>query len=589
MYGTSQNPYQSKLLANQFIGKPIDNHMYLPMIRNKYRDLEDEKQRLVNETLNFVQNKSKRVQASRQPFNNYPLYNQDINNFLNHYPHSLMHYRPIRYFFQRPFQLDENFHFPHQKEAILRNRAEYNTGIDIKNNVKPKYAKPLRYRDLVNEAEELELPMAKVISAGEVNSKIQELSKVKEQLFKLDPKRKKEIRQKNKRHWQLLYKLNKVLVFWHKILDEFKIGSKRYKGEKTLLDRAQKADMIDLYKFFGSTILRNLETYIIENFGDYLTFNSTNERKNEDCVYKVKHFVHKIFHDLSICISDKSDIDPNLKGILTNYISENKYINPNFITTHEFNRLEFDLSWTLKNLNQERKAMLLNNLILYRVILLEVLKNPHLYFKDMYNAKPGGNKEKTEYDFMDRNINRNYSNINNENNINYKSKEEIELDKIGKKDVYKILENNFIILSYIFNHIIKDAFKVNHLINRDKVKEKFMYKHFVIGGLNLGDVPKEKIINEKIAVDDNELSNRVPPHEQAKLFIQNNQRWCNLYKMNAYAFCVNLVDQCNTSEFMDNQLKSDIIRDRRVEELRNKRRDDAVYGEDIDYDEIDYN
>lgn len=570
MYGQFQNPAQNKLISNQFVGKPLDQHLKLPIIRNKFRDVEDEKQRLVNETLNFVGNKSKRALASRGPFTNYPLYNPDIVNFLNNYPQSLMHYRPIRYFFQRPVQLDERYHFPHQKEAIIQNRAEYHAAKDLRERIKPKYAKPLKYRDLVNEAEELELPMAKVITAGEVNKKIEELNKVKEDLFKLDPKRKKEIRQKNKRQWALLYKLNNILKFW-KILDDWKKGSKKYKIEKTLLDRAQKADMITLFKYMGD-ILKGLEDYIIENFGDYFSFNSNNQRKNEDNIFKVKHFIHKIFHDLSISVSDKSDLDSNIRGTLLNYITEGSFVNPNFLTTMDFNRLEFGLDWKLINLTHERKAMILGNLMLYKVLMYEILRNPNLYFRNLEKTKIGGTRVKHQYEFMEPRKPQERRNDTIE-----KSKEELELEDIGKKDINKILENNFQIVNHILNYILRDAFKLSPPIQREKLKESFMFKYFVHEANNISS---DNMINVKLAGDDHEIARKLPVHEQAKVFIRDNQRWCNMYRMNAYAFCVSLVDLCLASEMQNQHAQSEISRERRVQELREKRRNDELYGED---------
>ncbi len=45
-----------------------------------------------------------------------------------------------------------------------------------------KYAKPIKYKEIVEQAEELELelPIVDIIAAGELNMKIEELNKVKE-------------------------------------------------------------------------------------------------------------------------------------------------------------------------------------------------------------------------------------------------------------------------------------------------------------------------------------------------------------------------------------------------------------------------
>ena len=62
----------------------------------------------------FVNNRLTKS-INTNPFQNYPLYPRDIPNFYNNYPQSLFYYRPIRYFYQRPVQLDADNCFPHQK------------------------------------------------------------------------------------------------------------------------------------------------------------------------------------------------------------------------------------------------------------------------------------------------------------------------------------------------------------------------------------------------------------------------------------------------------------------------------------------
>lgn len=542
-FGTYQNPYQNKFYANQFVGRPIDVHNSLPMINNKFRDIEDQKLNLVNETLNFVQKKAKRSMNSRGPFNNYPLYNPDITNFLNNYPHSLMHYRPIRYFYQRPVQLDENINFPHQKQSIVQNRVEYQNAKEISKNMSKKWAKPLKYSDLINQAEELELPMAKVITSEEVNTKIDELNKAKEELFKMDPQRRRELRLKNRKNWKFIYKLSNIMNFWN-IMREFKIGSKRYKIEKTLLDRACRADIGDLAKYFGNAI-RGLETVVRENFGAYLVFNSNNEQKNDDSVWVTKRFIQKMFHDLATATTDSSDIDSNIRSIVLNYIGEGKFLPPNFIPTQNFNRLQFGLNWGTKNMNNDRQSMIVCFLVLYKTVLLHILNSPELYFPNLEKTKLGGSKIKTEYEHDDVRVKE-------QEDLNKKKQEEMKekyfgenktkedkmLEKIGRKDVMTIVLANFEIIRGIVNYIIKDAFKLSPPIFRESLKEKYMFKQVVYSAdKDLGN-------KFKFVEDNNEYSRLTPANEQARLFIENNQRWINFYRMNAMGFCMNLVELC---------------------------------------------
>ena len=66
----------------------------------------------------FINNRLVRSINETHPFQNYPLYTRDMTNFCYNYPNSLFYYRPIRYFYQRPVQLDADNCFPHQKKII---------------------------------------------------------------------------------------------------------------------------------------------------------------------------------------------------------------------------------------------------------------------------------------------------------------------------------------------------------------------------------------------------------------------------------------------------------------------------------------
>lgn len=575
-FGMYQNPYQSKYFGNQFQGKPLDVHLSLPQIRNKYRDVEDEKLKLVNNTLNFVQKRSKRALNSSGPFTNYPMYNPDISNFLNNYPHSLMHYRPIRYFFQRPVQLDEHTHFPHQKSSIIDNRAQYNTAIEINRNLAKKYAKPLKYKDLINNAQELELPMAKVISAGEVNNKIEELNKVKDELFRLDPQRRKEIRIRNKKHWSLIYKLGHVVNFWN-ILNEFKVGRRRYRTSTHLLDRAAAADMLDLIKYFGR-IVGGLRDIVQENFGAYLVYNSNNEQKNEDSVWVTKRFIQKLFHDLATATTDIGDIDPSIRNIILSYILNGKMIPPNWLSTQEFNRTLWGLDWCLKSMTHERQAMIVNLMVLYKAIILNILNKPELYFKNLESTKYGGTKIKTEYEHDDEKLKEREDQQKEkiakaQSKFFGKSKDEKELDKLGRKDVMTIVLTNFSIIKAIMSDIVKDAFKNAPNIARETIKDKFMYKFKVYNSSHVTFDNDRKL---KQGGDENEFAKLVNANEQASIFIKNNQRWISFYKMNAIGFCMNLVELVLQGE--QDRIKKDIQadRDKKVEDMRNRRNDDEM-------------
>ena len=302
---------------------------------------------------------------------------------------------------------------------------------------------------------------------------------------------------------------------------------------------------------------------------------SNNEQKNEDSTFVVKRFIHKIFQDIGTSTADVDDIDPNLRGVLLNYILNDRYLPPWYLSTQEFNRLEWGLDWSLKKMTHERQAMIVGLMVLYKCLLLNIMMKPELYFKNYEKAKFGGTKIKTQYEHDEEGLNERQHKLQEEKEKNKKlfekSKEEKELEKLGRRDVGNIVLNNFALIRVILHHILTDVFKFGPSIHRELLKEDYMYKFFVHKGGN--------DVKLALAADENEFASNITKHDQARLFIEANQRWINYMKMNAQAFALNLAVKCLTGESY--RLKKEAELNNKSQEIQNRarKRNEDLYGE----------
>ena len=148
-----------------------------------------------------------------------------------------------------------------------------------------------------------------------------------------------------------------------------------------------------------------------------------------------------------------------------------------------------------------------------------------------------------------------------------KTKEEKELEEMGRRDVRKIVMANLELVKQVINVILKDAFKQAPTKYKETLKEKFMYKYFVHNANNQS--------THSINQDENEFfQENVVLNDQAKIFIANNQRWINFYKMNAIGFCMNLVELTLTGEVerveRDIDSLNKLEQNQREEQMRNE-------------------
>ena len=166
-YGKAITPLRLPQIAPQL--NPSLAYMRDQQMQKAYGFVNDRLARSINET---------------HPFQNYPLYTKDMANFCYNYPNSLFYYRPIRYFYQRPVQLDANNCFPHQKKIIdqLKERDNKIRGMLDKKPVK--YGIPKKMDDVIKAGEIVHYPKASLISTVDLKKKEKEYEELKKKIRK---------------------------------------------------------------------------------------------------------------------------------------------------------------------------------------------------------------------------------------------------------------------------------------------------------------------------------------------------------------------------------------------------------------------
>lgn len=572
--------------SNQ-VNLPLINPQFLPEIQN-------ERNRQIQQSLQFVNNRMIRSVASANPFRNYPLYPADMAKFCSGYPESLFYYRPIRYFFQRPVQMDYNNCFPHQKEVLkdLMERDEKIRKTLEKKTVK--YGIPKKIEDILKQGEIVHYPTATVISAADLKKKQEEYNKLVSKIEKLGPEGQRRIKKRNK---EIRDKMRKIIYF-----NDFLLDMKTYsKSAKNLLDhkfvhiQATKANINEI-KNFLLRVMKNIENFSKQFLGEKIDLTTTDKKKKEDSIFVIKSFVHQLFNDLSSAFCNKTDVPEGIKILFRAYIKEKSVLPPFYLTTFEFNRLEFDINLKLNQMTPDRQALMIGFLLLYRVLLIDILKNYLTYFpkiRDMGNPIPEildqnikrnaqmgqNNKRGPVTSILDKQYNPNTLNTNsinggsnqvtaqnnptinsrrgnvntnnsktpiNTGNINQKQTEII--DGLTNKDAdakilyYKkrklaIRENlqyNFNFLIQVLHHIFKTAFEKNNPIYHDYFKNKHLYGKMVY---SLEEDIKRQLRDEE-NTDDIEIMHGIfKPTLECDAFLADNARWIHMYQLNTIQFC----------------------------------------------------
>ena len=201
-----------------------------------------------------------------------------------------------------------------------------------------------------------------------------------------------DLRKKNKRHWKILkfgvYMLN---IFFS--LRKISKNSVNLKVNKLIYIQSAKEGLIQIKNFLLPN-LSNIQKFCEEFFTTTLLFNKEDPEKCENTSFIVKSFIQQLFSDLSASSTFSSDIPDRIKKVMRNFISDKSLLPIGFLTTFEFNRLEFDTKGRLINMTGERKALLTCMIILYRVLLIDIFKKHFTHFPALREMKPNEKKIK---------------------------------------------------------------------------------------------------------------------------------------------------------------------------------------------------
>ena len=264
-------------------------------------------------------------------------------------------------------------------------------------------AKEIYDADVVYFPEETLLPMGTVDKIIEEEKKRKEKLKEKDLVKLLDNngnierkimlenlEKRKELRNKNKRKWTVL-RSGIHMVYLYKTIQQFSKCSIRMRGRKGIDVKLATMDLMQLRNFL-LPILGNIERFCLNFFHYVIIYNTNDVEKQLNSVFIVKSFIHQLFSDLTSAFADEEAIPDRIKDIMKRYITEKEKLPYGFLTTFEFNRLEFDTQLRLAKMTKERKGMMVGFILLYRVLICDIFKNPYTYFRRLEGMKPSEKK-----------------------------------------------------------------------------------------------------------------------------------------------------------------------------------------------------
>ena len=185
-------------------------------------------------------------------------------------------------------------------------------------------------------------------------------------------------RKRARKNWKILKSGFYMMQLFHS-LRNYSFISKNMKKNRFITVQALKQNLIDIRNFLLPSMI-NIETFCLEHFTNYISLSTDDNEKYKTSVYIIKSFIHQFFTDLTGSFAKKKDIPSKIKKIFRTFILDNSRLPYGFLTTFEFNRLEFDTEINLKNMNIQRQSLLVGFIILYRILLIDVLRNFEVYF-----------------------------------------------------------------------------------------------------------------------------------------------------------------------------------------------------------------
>ena len=534
-----------------------------------YRDQQMEK------AYGFVNERLARSINETHPFQNYPLYTKDMANFCYNYPNSLFYYRPIRYFYQRPVQLDADNCFPHQKKVIdqLKERDNKIRGMLDKKPVK--YGIPKKMDDIIKAGEIVHYPKASLISTVDLKKKEKEYEQLKKKLESLGPEG---MRKKRKRNRELKNIMRRIVLFNDFLLSERAFGraATNLRRDHFTHIQAAKANIGEI-KNFMLRILNNIENFCVQCFGAKITIITENAKVVDESVFVVKSFVHQLFNDLSSAFVKPEDLPKSIRAIFKEFIREKAQIAPGFLSTFEFNRLEFDARCRLNNMNKQRRALMIGFVVLYRALICDIFKNYLTYFpkiREMGNPigdvlnkkikrsnqpKINGMSRKNMANNIHPDLQKEIDNLKkkgnnpNDKDINLINKfngpdadTQLLYYKKRKMEIRNNLIFNFNFIMQLLDNIFRRAFKANPPVYNDYFKNKHLYNLMVFSS----EIDRKK---QLVTSSDNDdeiefMKDIYKPSEDCEAFLKDNQRWMHMYELSTIELCGDLANKIMDDE-----------------------------------------
>ena len=184
---------------------------------------------------------------------------------------------------------------------------------------------------------------------------------------------------KNLRHWRFM-KNSANIICGYLLMKQLAFGHKNLHAKRFVLLQSAKEGMAAIRDFL-LPILSNIEDFCVEFFKSTIIFNTNNKEKLNKSIFVTKSFIHQLFSDLTSALAKRDDIPIDVKKIINLYMNDGSLLPYGFLSTFEFNRLEFTTDGLLTNMNLDRKGMLVCFIVLYRILLVDIFKRYLFYFK----------------------------------------------------------------------------------------------------------------------------------------------------------------------------------------------------------------
>ena len=184
---------------------------------------------------------------------------------------------------------------------------------------------------------------------------------------------------KNLKHWKFLKNSTNIICGYLR-MKKLALGHKDLHAKRFVLIQSAKEGMVSIRNFL-LPILSNIEDFCVEFFKQTIIFSTNNQEKLNKSIFVTKSFIHQLYSDLTSALTKKDDIPLEVKRTINSYIKDGSLLPYGFLSTFEFNRLEFTTDGLLTNMNLDRQALLICFIVLYRILLADIFKRYLFYFK----------------------------------------------------------------------------------------------------------------------------------------------------------------------------------------------------------------